>query len=206
MRSAAEIVPEAYFDATAIVADAPASVMPMTVIEAHLYAYLGCILGLFRGQALGDWGYRFAVTSEGFPYSVQFEAARTIVVARGLVDEDGAGMMTARRDELVAEIDSLLTMGSWADRRQWLRAATQCALALPVGSIRHAISQTPGLATSVRLGQRRLLLQADDIDLIYEEYGVVSSVLGANVKDLLSPAVIWLSARILRQEDVPVVD
>lgn len=112
--------------------------------------------------------------------------------------------MSARHDELAAEIGSLLTLGSWVDRRQWLRAATQCALALPVGSIRHAIGQTPGLAASVRLGQRRLLLQADDIELLYEEYGIVSSVLGADVKDLLSPAVIWLSARILRTEDAPV--
>lgn len=204
MTSPADIVPEAYFDAVAIMADAPDSVVPMTVIESHLYAYLGCILGLFKGQAVSDWGYPFAVTSEGFPFSVQFERARSIVVARGLVDEDGQGMMTARRDELAAEIDSLLTMGSWVDRRLWLRAATQCALALPVGSIRHAIGQTPGLAASVRLGQRRHLLQADDIDLLYEEYGIVSSVLGADVKELLSPAVIWLSARILRTEDAPV--
>lgn len=204
MTSPADIVPEAYFDAVAIIGDAPASVMPMTVIEAHLYAYLGCILGLFKGQAVGDWGYPFAVTSEGFPFSVQFETTRSIVVARGLVDEDGQGMMTARRNELAAEIDSLLTLGSWADRRLWLRAATQCALALPVGSIRHAIGQTPGLAASVRLGQRRHLLEADDIDLLYEEYRIVSSVLGADVKDLLSPAVIWLSARILRTEEAPV--
>ena len=188
----------------AIIGDAPASVMPMTVIEAHLYAYLACILGLFKGQAVGDWGYPFAVTSEGFPFSVHFETARSIVVARGLVDQDGQGMMTARRNELVVEIDSLLTLGSWADRRLWLRAATQCALALPVGSIRHAIGQTPGLASSVRLGQRRHLLQADDIDLLYEEYRIVSSVLGADVKDLLSPAVIWLSARILRTEDASI--
>jgi hypothetical protein len=201
---AADIVPEAYFDAVAIMADAPASILPMSVIEAHLYAYLGCILGLFRGQAIGEWGYSFAVTSEGFPFSVQFETARSMVVSRGLVDEDGAGLMGARRHELAAEIDSLLNLGSWADRRQWLHAATQCALALPVGSIRHAIGQTPGLAASVRLGQRRHLLQADDIGLLYEEYGIVSSVLGADVKDLLSPAVIWLSARILRTEDATV--
>lgn len=203
MTSATDIVPEAYFDAVAIMADAPASVMPMTVIEAHLYAYLGCVLGLFRGQAVGDWGYPFVVTSEGFPFSAQFETARLMVVARGLVDENEAGMMDARRDELAVEIDGLLTFGSWSDRRLWLRAATECALALPVGSIRHAIGQTPGLAVSVRLRQRRHLLQADDIDLLYEEYRIVSSVLGADVKDLLSPAVIWLSAQILRMEDVP---
>jgi hypothetical protein len=176
--------------------------MPMTVIETHLYAYLGCILGLFKGQAVGDWGYPFAVTSEGFPYSVQFEDARSMVVTRGLAIEDGKGMLTARPNELSSEINSLLTFGSWSDRRVWLHAATHCALALPIGSIRYAISQTPGLASSVRLGQRRQLLQADDIDLLYGEYQIVSSVLGKDVRDLLSPAVIWLSARILRTEDL----
>lgn len=204
MTGTTDIVPEAYFDAVAIMATAPPSVMPMTVIEAHLYAYLGCILGLFRGQAVGDWGYQFAVTSEGFPFSVHFETARLIVVARGLVDEQGAGMMVARPDELQVEIDNLLSFGPWSDRRLWLRAATECALALPVGSIRYAIGQTPGLAISVRLGQRRHLLQTGDIDLLYDEYRIVSSVLGNDVKDLLSPAVIWLSAQILRTEDTPV--
>ena len=201
MNSVTDIVPESYFDALAVMHDAPASVMPMTVIEAHLYTYLGCILGLFKGQAVGDWGYPFAVTSEGFPFSAQFEKARSIVVARGLADEDGQGMLTARHEEMSAEIESLLTFGSWSDRRSWLRAATECALALPVGSIRHAISQTPGVAASVRLGQRRQLLQADDIDLLYEEYQIIGSVLGPGVPDLLSPAVIWLSARILRPEE-----
>lgn len=182
-------------------ADAPASITPMTVIEAHLFAYLGCILGLFRGQAIRDWGYAFAVTSEGFPFSVQFEAARSIAVAQGLVDEDKSGMMVGRRSRLSDEMDVLLTFGPWSDRRLWLRAATECALALPLGSVRHAISQTPGMGASVRLGQRRLLLQQDDIELIYDEYQVVRSVLGEDAHDLLSPAVIWLSARILRIED-----
>ena len=204
MTSAGNIDPEAYFDAVVIAADAPASIMPMTVIEAHLYSYLGCILGLFKGHAVGDWGYSSAVTSDGFPFSVGFERARSMMVMRGMVDEDGAGMMSARREELATEINTLLTLGSWADRRYWLRAATQCALALPVGSIRNAIGQSPGLAASIRLGQRRLLLQADDIELLYEEYRIVSSVLGADVKDLLSPAVVWLSARILRTEDASV--
>lgn len=204
MNRRADIVPEAYFDVVAIMADAPASVLPMTVIEAHLYAYLGCILGLFKGHPVGDWGYSFAITSEGFPFSAQFEVARAILVTRGLANEDGQGMMAARCDELAAEINGLLTLGPWAGRRVWMRAATQCALALPVGSIRHAIGQSPGLASSARLGQRRHLLQTDDIELLYKEYEMVSSVLGAGAKDLLSPAVIWLSARILRTEDVPV--
>lgn len=204
MSRTTDIVPEAYFDAVAILADAPASVVPMTVIELHLYAYLGCILGLFRGHAVGDWGHPFAVTSEGFPFSAQLETARSFAITKGLIVEDGRGMMTARRQEISAELDKLLTLGPWTDRRLWLRAATQCALAFPIGSIRAAMNQTPGLATSVLLGQRRYLLQDDDIALLYDEYKIVRSALGAGTMDLLSPAVIWLSARILRTEGASV--
>lgn len=201
MNTVTDIVPEAYFDCLTVINDAPASVMPMTVIEAHLYAYLGCILGLFKGRAIGDWGYSFAVTTEGFPFSVQFENARKVIIARGLADDDNEGMLSARYDEISAEFEKLLTIGSWSERRLWLRAATECALALPVGSIRQAIGQTPGMAVSIRLGQRRQLLQPDDIDLLYEEIRIISSVLDPGVPDLLSPAVLWLSARILRPED-----
>jgi hypothetical protein len=196
-----EIVPEAYFDAVTIVGDAPASTLPMTVIEAHLYAYLGCVLGLFQGQAVGDWGYPFAVTSEGFPFSVQFDDALSTLVGRGILVQDGEGMLSSRGAAAQTEIGQLLTFGRWSTRREWLRAATGCALAMPVGAIRHAISQTPGMAGSVKLGQRGQLLQQHDTELLYGEYKIVSSVLGEDARDLLSPAVIWLSARVLRLGD-----
>jgi hypothetical protein len=199
-----EISPEAYFDALAIMNDAPASVVPLSVNEMHLYSYLGCVFALFKGKPVAEWGYPFAITSDGFPFSVELDQAREMLCSAGIVELDNDGRMRARPGELGEELNTVLSVGPWQSRRPWLRAATECALALPIGSIRHAVSRSPGVASSFLLGQRARLLEPTDATLLYEEYGIVSSVLGADTQDMLSPAVIWLSARILRKEDVDV--
>lgn len=199
-----DLVPEAYVDGLVLMNDAPASVMPMSINEMHLYSYLGCILGLFKGQPVADWGYPYAITSEGFPWSAEFDQARDTLCAGGLIEIDDRGLMTPRTPDLAAELQVVLGLNSFAERRPWLRAAVECSLALPIGSIRHAVSRSPGVATPFLLGQRGRLLEPADTTLLYEEYAVVSEVLGAGAQDVLSPAVIWLSARILRKEEAAV--
>lgn len=199
-----EIVPEAYLDALVIMNDAPVSVLPMSVTEMHLFSYLGCIFALFKGKPVAEWGYQYAITSEGFPYSAEFDQARQTLTSAGLIEFDDQMLQRPREQELAAELETVLSLGPWVSRRPWLRAATECALALPMGSIRHAVSRSPGVSSSFLLGQRARLLEPADETLLYEEYEIVNSVLGAEAQDVLSPAVIWLSARILRKEDANV--
>ncbi len=195
-----EISPEAYCDAICILSDAPLSLKPMSIIELHLFSYLGCVLALFDGHALGDLGYEYAVTSEGFPFSVKLEEARKHLVSRGLISLDDHGYMLPVRPHLDTELDLILSIESLSLRRSWFRTATECALALPIGSIRYAIGQSPGMSASVPLGQRNNLLGVDDVELLYDEYGIVQDALGNQAQELLSPAVLWLSARVLSRE------
>jgi hypothetical protein len=205
MNDATDIAPGAYCDALVIANDAPKSIFPISVIEMHLFSYLGCVLALFRGKPISVWGYQYAVTSEGFPFSAQFEEARKSLVLAGLIESDEDGFLKPRQPDLCRELNTILGLGYWAaERRPWLRTATECALALPMGSIRFAINQTPGLAMPIKLGQASKLLDTDDVSLLYDEYKIVSSVLGPDAEDTLSPAVLWLSARLLRKEDVEV--
>lgn len=195
-----DIVPEAYVDNIVILNDVPISVAPVSVHSLHLYAYLGCVLALFNGQPVAEWGYPFAITSEGFPFSAELDQARANLVSRGLVDVDNLGSMIARQPEMESELKVVFQFGSWSQRRVWLRTATECALALPLGAIRHAVNRSPGMAEAFLLGQRRRLLEPMDASLLYEEYDIISKVLGTDARDALSPAVIWLSARILRKD------
>lgn len=198
-----QIVPNAYSDVLTIAQDAPRSTLPMSIIEMHLFSYLGCVLALFQGEPIASWGYQYAVTTEGFPFSAEFEDARESAILNGLIEISDQGLLAPTQPQLRDELDIILSLSHSArQRRVWLRTATECALALPVGSIRYAINQTPGLAMPIKLGQSSKLLDRDDVTLLYEEYKVVSSILGADVEDKLSPAVLWLSARLLRKEDV----
>lgn len=203
MSDVIDISPSAYCDALIIACDAPKSVLPVSVVEMHLFSYLGCVLGLFKGKPIGEWGYQYAVTSDGFPFSAEFEDARKSLLRSGLLETDEEGLLDPRQPDATDELDTIQSLGHWAtERRPWLSTATECALALPMGSIRSAINQTPGVALPIRLGQVRKLLDMDDVSLLYEEYKIISSVLGSQPEDTLSPAVLWLSARILRNEDV----
>ncbi|HBX9142971.1 hypothetical protein [Klebsiella pneumoniae] len=57
------------------------------------------------------------------------------------------------------------------------------------------------MSLSTSLAQAAPLLDDEDnIDILYEEYDVISKMIGKENKDLLSPAVIWLSARVMRTE------
>ena len=201
MRPLEDFSPQSYFDAVSILQGAPASVVPMSVVEMHLYGYLACVLALFRGRALSEWGYAYSVTAEGFPFSVDLDAARRSLTRRGLASEDALGLVRAERPQLAEEAALLSRMRTLGQREELVRAATACALAFPIGAIRYAINQSPGMALPVSLGQRGTLMQADDVALLYEEYRAVRQVLGPDVDDLLSPAVLWLSARILRSNE-----
>lgn len=98
------VKPEPYYDALQILNALRKSLEPISTIETHLFAYLSCILGLWRGQPLADWGYNFAVTSEGFPFSADFEIARAELAPRGLVSIDDRGRMRPNHLELDQEI------------------------------------------------------------------------------------------------------
>lgn len=201
-----EITPEAYCDALLILNDSPKSLLPMSVTEMHLFSYLGCILALFQGEPVGDWGYSYAVTEQGFPFSAEFEEARKVLHSHGLLEMDDNNLQQAIQPALNNELAMVLSIGSWQKRSLWIRAAMQCALTFPLGLIRAAVSQTPSTELAIALRRTCKLLDTDDVKLLYEQYDIVNSVLGSDAHDILSPAVIWLSARILKSEDGEIAD
>ena len=188
----------AHTDVVMLVGDAPRSVSPISVPELHLYAYLGCLLALFDGVPVADWGYRFTVTREGIPFSADLETARDGAVQRGVILLQERILVKQGGERFDEEFKLYCELEQSARRRDWLRAAVQCALALPVGAIRDAVNRSPGVAEGLRDGHARVLFDYDDVESLYEEFETVRKVLGENAGQLLQPAILWLSARVLR--------
>jgi hypothetical protein len=130
--SEARFAPEAYFDCLSIIIGAPSSVAPLTARELHLFAYLACLLALFEGKPIADWGYQFALTSRGFPHSAEFENARLTLVDTGMLAPVDVEWF-APTNRAVTELSWLSELAALSCRKRWLSAATDCALALPVG-------------------------------------------------------------------------
>ena len=185
------VSPEAYFDCLTMVTRAPRSVAPLSSSELHLFAYLACALSVFQGRPVGDWGYGFTLTTSGRPFSPEVDGAERALIARRIVQRDARGLLTVYAATAHAELELLSTLSIGA-REPWARTAVECALALPVGAIRHAALTAPGISEAAELRQARALMSSSDIARIHEERRTIAELVG-DASDLLAPAVAWLA-------------
>lgn len=191
---------EAYFDCLSIAAGVPSSVAPVSTRELHLLGYLARLLALFEGEPLSDWGYAFALTSRGYPHSAAFEVARLELIGDGRIEqrEPETFMATSRGREELATLQGL----SFLYRRtRWLDAAADCSLALPMGSIRYALTSRSDLFGSLGSGQPRELVTPAYVDRVHSERTLIEAALGGESVDLLAPAVAWLSIYVLEARE-----
>jgi hypothetical protein len=65
----------AYYDALAVSRQLENQLGDVAVAEVHLFAYLACLLALYKGHSPSVWGYAFAVTDYGYPFSGEIQNA-----------------------------------------------------------------------------------------------------------------------------------
>ena len=183
-------------DVVFLVGLAPSSLAPFSVAEMHLYAYLANLVALNQGEPVSDWGYHFAVTTDGFPFAFELADAADNLIRRSVVNVEGAALKP-EDGRFAVEFDLLNSLRQSARRKPWLAGALACTLHLPLGAVRDAINHSPGLATSLRYGRPTVLLKEAQVEEIYEELKLVKNVLGEEANDFLQPVVLWLSARVL---------
>lgn len=183
---------DAYFDALTICERLGPTLGPVASSEVHLLAYLSCLLSLYRGRAVGTWGYTFAVTREGYPYSPGVQDALDTLVTRGNLATDGDGFLSTTAAGS-AELGALRTLAAFRERGPYLDGACGSTLALPVGTIRDAIAHAPDVKGALQLGQSRLLFSKSGLDLLYEQFAALSQAVGVDVEDLMVPAFVWLT-------------
>ena len=164
----------------------------------HLYAYLANVVALNQGEPVSNWGYRFAVTSDGFPFSHDLEDAIENLVRRSIVVVVN-GRLRRGDDLFVREFGVMEALTQSARRKAWVGDAYACALHLPSGAVRDAINHSPGLAMGLRHGRASALLKDAEIEEIYSEFALVGEVLGPEAEDQLEKVVVWLSARVVSQ-------
>jgi hypothetical protein len=188
---------DAYADAVLLIGNAPSSLTPMSVSELHLYAYLGNLIAFSQGQPVSDWGYRFTVTREGFPFSQELEQARCDLVNRSIIVEQRKGLLQPDEELFEPEYRLMLELSQTRRREIWQKTSLACALNLPSGAVRHAINQSPGMAINFQQGRAGELLRSQDTDRIYEEFEMIREFLDEQSGSIVQPAVTWLAARVL---------
>jgi hypothetical protein len=188
--------PFAFFDYLAIsrrLQDVLETVAPG---EVHLFAYLACLLSLYRGRPVAAWGYSFAGTRNGSPFSPEVEASRELLVRAGhaAVMDSGYLRLTSSGCK---EYHLLASLTVNSQRIEYLVGACATVLTLPLGWIKAAITNDPQMRLAAERKTTRPLLTETAVDGFHDDFELLASGLSAGVADLMVPAVIWL--RVMRE-------
>ena len=160
--------------------------------EIHLFAYLACLLWVYRQRMPDDWGYLFVGTECGAPFSPAIDDAITALKTGGYLI-GGGGQLTTRSGvgRRLADFEDLKLN---RERRECLYAACSSVAALSLGMIGTALSQEPDLKRAQHLRVARRLLEGGATSQLYDHFRVIRGVLPAPNLDLRVPAAVWLAA------------
>ena len=91
------------------------------------------------------------------------------------------------------EIQFLRSLKQNTQRDVYLEGACSSLIALPVGVIRDALLNEPELKQAASLPTARWLLEPAKEKSLYDEFHQLKSAIGVEVKDLIVPAIAWLT-------------
>ena len=183
--------PRAYYDALHICSQLEVSLRYVARAEVHLFAYLASLLAAYRGRVPDDWGYGFAVTPDGYPFSSDLDTSLDLLVRKGrlLADEDGY-FKTSSYGSL--ELEKLSTLSAMRENSVFLEGACGAALVIPVGIIREALGREWDLQRVPGVSRAELLPTEIGRELRQEHFTALRQALPSDPGDLMVPAVIWL--------------
>jgi len=185
------MIPEAHFDCLQIAADLAAPLGGVTRLEMQRIAFLACLLSIYTAQPVADWGYKFANTGSGQPYSDHLAAAYEFLINTGAL-QDNAGRLTPSPHgfDLLHRLSPLHTMRT---RKPCVVAAAASLLAVPGSVMAEGLQQEPTMRASELRSSPTMLLDEPHLQTLHDHFAALATVIPPGDTDLLSPSVLWLS-------------
>lgn len=180
-----------YYDGLSICVHLDPVLSTIALSEIHLFAYLACLLALYRKKPVANWGYDFGAVEGGYPYSPALNESITDLTEKGYLNRDADNFFrvtSAGRDEF----EWLQSMSIGREREQYITGACSSILSLPLGMIREALNQSVDLRLARTSNHARHLPSDGGTQVLHDHFDVLSQAIGINVQDLMIPAVIWL--------------
>ena len=162
--------------------------------EIQVLAYLGCLMSVYEGQSVEQWGYSFMATRTGAPYAEEIAASLDLLIERGFTTVDGPLVQIS--DSGRSELRFLASLALNERRQRFLDAATAAALAMPLPSVADALSFEPGLRRALHFVRTKALLDETGVSLLEAPFEALSEALGDELmatEDLMVPTVVWLT-------------
>ncbi len=185
------MVPEAFFDCLQIASELGDSLNGVSRMDFQRLTYLSCLLSIYQAKPVSDWGYKFANTGAGTPFSDELNEAVAFLARTSQIDErDGRFALTESGKSM---LQTLRGFSSNDGRSACLDAACASMLAVPLATMAQGLDHEPTVAASHQRSNSTMLLEEPHLRLLHEHFAVLSKVIPPHVADLFSPSILWLS-------------
>lgn len=185
------MTPEAFFDCLRIASELGAPMNGVGRMDFQRIAFLSCLLSIYQAKPVSDWGYRFANTGFGTPFSDQLnEAIDWLENNANLQEVDCRFQITDSGKSLLEMLNSHDNLVS---RSTYVNAACASMLAVPLSTMAVGLDQEPTIVASHLRTGATMLLEEPYLQLLHEHFQVLAQVLPPSPTDLFSPSVLWLS-------------
>jgi hypothetical protein len=183
--------PAAFLDTLSIVTVLGPALVGVSRLEVHRVSYLSCLLALYEGHPVGSWGYGYARTDFGTPYSPDLNDALDSLTSLGRLVLSERRYRTTETGE--ALLKTLSDMKHLRQRCRYVGAATGSASIVPPSLIADALDNEPTVQRAFVREKGGELLEGPALQLLHEQFVGLAAVLGKESENLLVPSVLWLS-------------
>jgi hypothetical protein len=182
---------DAFFDALELVTSLGEIDAHVSESEVHLYGYIASLANAYANGIASSWGYTFAATIGGTPYSADLAMAlRSLAIKGALVAAANDAYHVGPAAQAVRDVAARLESRAW--RGECLRAAVMAGLTLTKATLKAATATAlPPLEAGV--GARPMLDGPEQNDVAHEFETLRGLLAGGG--GVLGAIAIWLAAR-----------
>lgn len=185
------MVPEAFFDCLQISYKLDETLGGVSRMEFQRIAFLSCLLSIYQAKPVSDWGYKFANTKGGTPFSDQLNDAVARLLSIGqLLELDSRIEIT---ESGRSTLNMMRGLDNLAGRSAYVDAACASMLAVPRATLTDGLDQEPTVAASHLRSSATMLLEAPHLQILHDHFATLAQVIPPSDSDLFSPSVLWLS-------------
>lgn len=180
----------ASFDTLYIIEKTKKHCFGLSVYELNFLSYFSCLLSLYQGCPVSEWGYMFLRNTMGAPVSAEIVESFEVMEKRGeLQKQDTISCITDRGEN---RLSFFMGMERFKNRRPYLDAACDCLLMESILDILSTISRDAVISESSIHALKGLNCNDNSaLSLLYQQFDVIKKAIGRR-DNLFIPANSWL--------------
>ena len=153
-------------------------------------SYFSCLLSLYKGNAVSEWGYSYFKSETGVPVSAELSESCALLYETSELSKEGVCFNLT--DKGLSRLFFFNTLSDMQWRTEYLQAACDCLLTDSIVDILAAISND-SVITESSVHAAKYLNSDDNVSLsmLYQQFGTIKKAIG-NRSNLFIPATSWL--------------